>query len=141
MKSTLVLGMLATCYSRTYPHNSEKGFKGIRMNSMWYWVLSLVASLFMCVAGFIKSNPEETLGIQRVHPLMWWLVVGGFTTYIGMTNWIFVKSQIGPLKGLVFFTIFQVIFDVVVYSWYFGWQPKYVIAVLLVAIAGAIVAS
>jgi glucose-6-phosphate-specific signal transduction histidine kinase len=81
------------------------------------------------------------LGIDRINPLVWWICISGFTTYIGMNNWIFVKNEIGPLKGLVFFTIFQVLFDVIVYSWYFGWQPKYVIAVLLVAIAGAIVAS
>lgn len=105
------------------------------------WVLSVAASLFMCVAAFVKSNPEETLGIARIHPLVWWAVMGGFTAYIGMTNWTFVKSEIGPLRGLVYFTIFQVVFDVIVYSWYFGWQPKYVVAVILVAVAGAIMAS
>lgn len=109
-------------------------------DSMSYWVLSVLASLFMCITAFIKSNPEE-FGIGRIHPLMWWAVMGWVTAYVGMTNWTYVKAEIGPLKGLVYFTIFQVVFDVIVYSWYFGWQPKYAIAIILVAIAGAIIAS
>ena len=107
---------------------------------MSYWILSVLASTLMCVLSFIKSNGEETLGF-RVNPFMWWILMGWITAYVGMTNWQFVKAELGPLRALVFFTIFQVVFDVIVYSYYFGWQPKYVIAVILVAIAGAIVSA
>lgn len=107
---------------------------------MVYWILSVLASTFMCITSFIKSNGEETIGF-KINPFAWWLVMGWVTAYVGMTNWQFVKTEIGPLKALVFFTIFQVVFEVIAYSVYFGWQPKYVIAVLLVALAGAIIST
>ena len=107
---------------------------------MVYWIISILASIFMCITGFIKSNPKQTLGFE-INPFAWWLVMGWVTAYVGMTNWNFVRSEVGPLKTLVFFTIFEVVFDVIAYSYYYGWQPKYVIAVLLVAVAGAIIST
>jgi hypothetical protein len=108
---------------------------------MLYWALSIVASLIMCTLNFIKSNPKETIGLQTINPFMWWLCMGWLTAYIGMTNWAFVRGQIGPVKALVMFTIFQVVFDVLAYGYKFGVQPKYIIAIILVAIAGAIIAD
>ena len=95
----------------------------------------------MCTLNFIKSNPKQTIGIDYINPFYWWLLMGWLTAYVGMTNWVFVREQVGPIRALVFFTIFQVIFDVLAYGYKFGIQPKYIVAIVLVSIAGFIISD
>jgi hypothetical protein len=123
----------------TYPRNSEKDFKGIRMEPLpapwWHWALSFCASMFMMTLSFCRSNSKEMFGIEKINPFYWWFFVGWLTTYVGIKNWEFTRGQLGPVHALIFFTVVEVIFDVIAYSCLFGFRLKYVAAIVLVVTA------
>lgn len=124
-------------YKYTYLRNSEKGFKGVCMDNTpwWHWCVSFSVSLFLMTLSFCRSNSDELFGIEKIDSMYWWLLIGWLTTYLGVENWDFTKSQLGAFQALVFFTVVAVVFDVIMYSIVFGFKPKYAIAVILVAIA------
>jgi hypothetical protein len=116
---------------------SEKGFKGVHMDNTpwWHWAVSFSVSLLLMTLSFCRSNSEELFGIQKIDSFYWWLFVGWLTTYLGVENWQFTKGQLGAFHALVFFTVVEVVYDVIMYSLVFGFKPKYAIAVILVALA------
>jgi hypothetical protein len=120
-----------------YLRYSKKGFKGIRMGNAtwWEWGLSFAASLFMMGLSFCRSNSQELFGVEKINPFYWWLFVGWLTTYVGIKNWEFTRGEIGPVHALIFFTVCEVIFDVVAYSALYGFKSRYVVAIILVVAA------
>ena len=101
----------------------------------WEWCISFCASLFLMGLSFCRSNSQELFGVEKINPFYWWLFVGWLTTYIGIKNWEFTRGEIGPVHALIFFTVCEVIFDVVAYSALYGFKTRYVVAIILVVAA------
>lgn len=103
------------------------------------WILSVLGSLVMIGFGFIKSNPE-VVKLGKIDPILWWLFCESWLTWVGITNFSFVKGKLDGdgFKTAIIFAATKMIVEICLYSYFFKWEPKYAIALILILLAGLV---
>lgn len=103
------------------------------------WILSILGSVVMIGFGFIKANPE-IIKLSKIDPFLWWLLCESWLTWIGIANFSFVKEKLGDdsFKTAIVFAATKIILEILFYSYFFKWEPKYAISLALVLLAALV---
>jgi len=104
----------------------------------------MVLPLLMYAVSFIifwyKGNAKYIYGVEWT-PFHWWLYTSLFTNYLCLYAW-WKLVELGDVwKAGVLSGIVHICIEVSLNSYYYGFNPKGVVALALIALAGLIIYS
>lgn len=108
--------------------------------------LALFINALLCVLAFYKSNAKD-LNIPIIKdftPTMWWLTLSFINNYYGLTSWWKISATpeaggLGVVKATIVTGVIALVIDVLLLCVHYKIEVKYIVALVLVGIAGYIV--
>ena len=109
-------------------------------------ITALIVNALICVLAFYKSSAKDMAIpiLKDFQPWHWWLTFSLFTNTVGLQAWWKISSKVedggfGMLKAVVITSVIALVIDVALLSVHYKIETKYIVALLLVGIAGYII--
>lgn len=100
-------------------------------------ILALSMYLLALIVFWFKGNSKDLYGLNW-SPFEWWLYTSLFTNYLCITAW-WKLVEIGDVwKAGIAVGICDVLVQIALNSYFYGFNPKGVIALALIILAGII---